>query len=35
MTYPLDGVPAATKEQAANAKKMILTAYWKQRRGMQ
>ena len=35
MAYPLDGVPAATKEQAANAKKMILTAYWKQRRSMQ
>ena len=35
MAYPLDGVPPATKEQAANAKKMILTAYWKQRRGMQ
>ena len=35
MAYPLEGVPPATKEQAANAKKMILTAYWKQRRGMQ
>ncbi|MEF2838725.1 MAG: pyruvate formate-lyase-activating protein [Oscillospiraceae bacterium] len=35
MTYPLDGVPPATKEQAANAKKMILTTYWKQRRSMQ
>ena len=35
MAYPLDGVPPATKEQAANAKKIILTAYWKQRRGMQ
>jgi pyruvate formate lyase activating enzyme len=35
MAYPLDGVPAATKEQAANAKKIILTAYWKQRRSVQ
>ena len=35
MAYPLDGVPPATKEQAAAAKKIILTAYWKQRRGMQ
>ena len=30
--YPLDGVPPATKDQAAQAKKLILTAYWKQRR---
>ena len=30
--YPLDGVPAATKTEAANAKKIILTAYWKQQR---
>ena len=30
--YPLDGVPPATKEQAARAKKIILTAYWKQHR---
>ena len=30
--YPLDGVPPATKDQAAKAKKIILTAYWKQRR---
>ena len=30
--YPLEGVPPATKEQAARAKKIILTAYWKQRR---
>ena len=30
--YPLDGVPPATKDQAAIAKKIILTAYWKQRR---
>ena len=28
--YPLEGIPPATKEQAANAKKLILTAYWKQ-----
>ena len=35
MPYPLDGVPPATKEQAAQAKKIILTAYWKQRRSMQ
>ena len=30
--YPLKGVPPATKEAAARAKKIILTAYWKQRR---
>ncbi len=30
--YPLEGVPPATKDQAAKAKKLILTAYWKQRR---
>lgn len=35
MEYPLKGVPPATKEQAAQAKKIILTAYWKQRRQMQ
>jgi pyruvate formate lyase activating enzyme len=35
MPYPLEGVPPATKEQAAQAKKIILTAYWKQRRSMQ
>ena len=35
MAYPLEGVPPATKEQAANAKKIILTAYWKQRRNAQ
>lgn len=35
MAYPLEGVPPATKEQAANAKKIILTAYWKQRRNIQ
>ena len=33
--YPLDGVPPATKDQAAKAKKIILTAYWKQRRKQQ
>ena len=32
MAYPLKGVPPATKEAAARAKKIILTAYWKQRR---
>ena len=35
MEYPLKGVPPATKDQAAKAKKIILTAYWKQRRSMQ
>ena len=30
--YPLKDVPAATKNEAAAAKKIILTAYWKQRR---
>jgi pyruvate formate lyase activating enzyme len=35
MEYPLKGVPAATKEQAAQAKKTILTAYWAQRRRQQ
>ena len=35
MEYPLKGVPPATKEQAAKAKKAILTAYWKQRRALQ
>ena len=35
IAYPLQGVPAATKEQAARAKKIILTAYWKQRRSAQ
>jgi pyruvate formate lyase activating enzyme len=35
MPYPLEGVSPATKEQAAQAKKIILTAYWKQRRSMQ
>ena len=30
--YPLEGVPPATKQQAMEAKKIILTAYWKQRR---
>ena len=28
--YPLKGVPPASKEDAASAKKIILTAYWKQ-----
>ena len=35
MDYPLKGVPPATKDQAAKAKKIILTAYWKQRRMQQ
>ena len=35
MAYPLKDVPPATKEQAANAKKIILTAYWKKRRQLQ
>ena len=35
MAYPLKDVPPATKEQAAQAKKIILTAYWKQRRQLQ
>jgi pyruvate formate lyase activating enzyme len=30
--YPLEGVPPATKKQAMEAKKIILAAYWKQRR---
>ena len=30
--YPLKGVPPATKKQAMEAKKLILAAYWKQRR---
>ena len=30
--YPLEGVPPATQKQAVEAKKIILTAYWKQRR---
>ena len=30
--YPLDGVPPATKQQAKEAKQIILTAYWKVRR---
>ena len=33
--YPLEGVPPATRDQAAKAKKIILTAYWKQRRKVQ
>ena len=32
MPYPLKGVPPATKQQAMEAKKLILAAYWKQRR---
>ena len=32
MPYPLEGVPPATKQQAMEAKKVILTAYWKVRR---
>ena len=32
MPYPLKGVPPATKQQAMEAKKIILAAYWKQRR---
>ena len=35
MEYPLKEGPAATKEQAAQAKKTILTAYWQQRRRQQ
>ena len=33
--YPLKGVEPATRDQAAKAKKTILTAYWKQRRSVQ
>ena len=33
--YPLKDVPPATKDQAARAKKIILAAYWKQRRKQQ
>ena len=33
--YPLKGIPPATKDQAARAKKTILTAYWKRRRAAQ
>ena len=32
LDYPLEGVPAATQSQAKEAKKIILTAYWKARR---
>ena len=32
LSYPLKGVTPATKSQAMEAKKIILTAYWKQRR---
>ena len=31
--YPLEGIPAATQQQAKDAKQIILTAYWKVRRG--
>ena len=31
--YPLEGVPAATQKQAKDAKQIILTAFWKVRRG--
>ena len=34
LDYPLKGVPPTTKDQAAKAKKIILTAYWKQRRSV-
>ena len=30
--YPLDGIPAATKDQAAKAKMIILAAYWRQKK---
>ena len=33
--YPLEGVLPATRDQAARAKKIILAAYWKQRRNAQ
>ena len=33
--YPLEGIPPATRDQAARAKKIILTACWKQRRNSQ
>ncbi len=33
--YPLEGVPPATREQAMDAKKIILTAFWQVRRGKQ
>ena len=32
IAYPLDGVPPASQSQSAEAKKTILTAYWKTRR---
>ena len=35
MTYPLEGVPPATQKQASEAKKIILTAYWRRRRANQ
>ena len=30
--YPLEGVPPATKQQAVEAKKLILAAYWRRKR---
>ena len=33
--YPLDGVPAATKDQAAKAKMIILAAYWRQKKAQE
>ena len=33
MDYPLKGVEPATKQQALEAKKIILTAYWQARKG--
>ena len=35
ISYPLEGVPAATQTQAKEAKKIILTAYWSSRRNIQ
>ena len=32
LPYPLEGVEPATKQQAMDAKKIILTAYWKVKR---
>ena len=34
MAYPLEGVPPATQQQASEAKKIILTAYWRRRRSV-
>ena len=33
MDYPLKGVEPATKQQALEAKKIILTAFWRVRKG--